>query len=731
MEGGESAVVILDELIERAGARKVNELVIGMAHRGRLTVLACTVGKPVAQIFSEFQGNLDPQTTQGSGDVKYHLGASGLRRMQSGHEVVVSVAPNPSHLEAVGPVVEGIVRPKQDRLGDTARERVIPVLLHGDAAFAGQGVVAETLNLSQLEGYTTGGTIHLVINNQIGFTTNPNEGRSTAYCTDMARMVQAPIFHVNADDPEACVRAIQTAFDFRQAFKKDVVIDMICYRRHGHNEGDDPSYTQPLMYRKIKDHPSTATQHTERLVREKALTRPDVEAIRQRITARLEEGFQAAKAQGEQFEAVEMAMFDEEVFNVATPQTAVGEADLRRVLEGLTAFPADFHLHPKLRALVDKRREVLAGAPIDWAMGESLAFGTMVLEGTPVRLSGQDCSRGTFSQRHLEFVDYETGKPYLPIKHIDPRQARFEVLDSSLSEYAVMGFEFGYSVADPLTLVLWEAQFGDFVNGAQIMIDQFISACESKWGQPSGLTLLLPHGYEGQGPEHSSARVERFLQQCAENNMIVANATTPAQYFHLLRRQMYGGTDRRGLRKPLIVFTPKSMLRHPKATSTLSDFSQGGFREVMSDAQLVGDQVSRVLLCSGKVYYDLMETRERQGIQNVAILRVEQLYPFPAQVLSDVLTRYPATAEIVWVQEEPRNMGAWLFLQDNLQPLLATTRRTLSYVGRAPSASTATGALKRHQEEQEQIMRDAFALALPAKPRRARVVANRKKQIER
>ena len=727
LEGAESAVVILDELIERAGAHKVNELVIGMAHRGRLTVLANTVGKPVAQIFSEFEGNMDPDSTQGSGDVKYHLGASGLRRTQSGHEVVVAVAPNPSHLEAVDPVVEGIVRPKQDRLGDTKRERVIPVLLHGDAAFAGQGVVAETFNMSQLEGYTTGGTIHLVINNQIGFTTNPNEGRSTAYCTDVARMVQAPIFHVNADDPEACVRAIQAAFDFRQTFKKDVVIDMICYRRHGHNEGDDPSYTQPLMYRKIKDHPSTAAQYAGRLVREKTLTPPEIDALRQRVTARLEEGYQAAQKNRERFEPIEMATLDEEVFRVPSPQTAVEQATLRRVLDGLNTFPADFHLHPKLRALVDKRREAINGAPLDWATAESLAFGTMVLEGTPVRLSGQDCSRGTFSQRHLEFVDYESGKPYLPVKHLDAKQARFEVLDSSLSEYAVMGFEFGYSVADPLTLVMWEAQFGDFVNGAQVMIDQFISSCEAKWGQPSGLVLLLPHGFEGQGPEHSSARIERFLQQCAENNMIVANATTPAQYFHLLRRQMYGGPDRRGLRKPLIVFTPKSMLRHAKATSRLADLAAGGFREVVGDATAVGDRVSRVLLCSGKVYYDLLQTREEQGVSSAAIVRLEQLYPFPADALRDTLARYPATAEVVWVQEEPRNMGPWMFVQDALQPLLADSRRTLQYVGRAPSASPATGALKRHQEEQEQLVLDAFAASLPAKPKRARVMAKRKK----
>jgi 2-oxoglutarate dehydrogenase E1 component len=462
------------------------------------------------------------------------------------------------------------------------------------------------------------------------------------------------------------------------------------------------------------------------LVREKVLTPAEIEAVRGRISARLEEGYQAGKEDAARFEPVEMAVFDEEHFNVPSPQTAVEEAELRRVLDGLTTFPADFHLHPKLRGWVDKRREVLTGGGVDWATAEALAFGTMVLEGTPVRLSGQDSSRGTFSQRHLEFVDYESGKPYLPMKHLDRKQARFEVVDSSLSEYAVMGYEFGYSVADPLTLVLWEAQFGDFVNGAQIMIDQFVSSCEAKWGQPSGLVLLLPHGYEGQGPEHSSARIERFLQLCAENNMIVANATTPAQYFHLLRRQMYGGPDRRGLRKPLILFTPKSILRHARATSSLAELSTGGFREVLADPQAVGAGTARVLLCSGKVYYDLLAAREKQGIDHVAILRLEQLYPFPSATLRDVLAHYPATAELVWVQEEPRNMGPWLFVQDNLQPLLAASRRTLSYVGRAPSASPATGALKRHQEEQEQIVLDAFAASLPVKPKRARVVPKRR-----
>jgi len=727
MEGGEAGVAILDELVERAAATNVGEVVIGMAHRGRLTVLATIIGKTLSQIFSEFDGNIDPETTQGSGDVKYHLGASGVRATRS-REVVVSLAPNPSHLEAVDPVVEGIVRPKQERLGDTERARVIPVLIHGDAAFAGQGVVTETLNLSQLEGYTTGGTVHLIINNQIGFTTNPNEGRSGPHCTDVARAVQAPILHVNGDDAEACVRAVQIAFDFRQRFKKDVVIDMVCYRRYGHNEGDDPTYSHPILYRKIKDQPSVGTIYTDRLKREKVITDADLDGIGKRITARLEEGFKAAKDKAEKFELVEMALIDDEAFRVPTPNTAADLHLLEKVIAGITAFPEGFNLHPKLQGLiVDKRREVAKGAPMDWATAEALAFGSLVLEGTPVRLSGQDSSRGTFSQRHLEYVDYQTGKPYVPMKHIDPKQARFEVVDSSLSEYAVMGFEFGYSVADPTCLVMWEAQFGDFVNGAQIMIDQFISVAEEKWGQPSGLVLLLPHGYEGQGPEHSSARIERFLQLCAQNNMIVANASTPAQYHHLLRRQMHGGADRRGLRKPLIVFTPKSLLRYAKAMSTLSELSTGGFREVLGDPTVAGDRVTRVLLCSGKVYYDLLQAREAKEASNVAIVRIEQLYPFPAADLRDVLSRYPETAELVWVQEEPRNMGPWRFVREWMEPITEARRRPLSYAGRAESASPATGALKRHQQEQLDLVETAFASTVPLKPKRVRVVAKRKR----
>ncbi len=728
IEGGETAIAIVDELLNRAAEGGVHEIVMGMAHRGRLNVLANIIGKPLTQVFSEFEGDIDPASTQGSGDVKYHLGASGVRRSPAGREIVVSLSPNPSHLEAVDPVVEGIVRPKQERLGDADRGRVIPLLIHGDAAFAGQGVVAETLNFSQLHGYRTGGTVHLVINNQIGFTTPADEARSTPYSTDVARMVQAPIFHVNGDDPEAAVRAAQIAFDFRQRFKKDVVIDMFCYRRHGHNEADDPSYTQPILYRKIKDHPSVAVLYAERLQREGIVSEEEVARMRKRLSGRLSAAFEAAQEHAERFELQDLSVVPVEEAPAVVPYTAADRETLIRVVEGLTTFPADFHLHPKLRGFIERRKQVIRDeGPIDWALGEALAFGSLVLEGTPVRLSGQDSGRGTFSQRHLVFCDYENAREYCPIGHLDPKQARFEVYDSSLSEYAVLGFEFGYSVADPLTLVLWEAQFGDFANGAQIMIDQFISCAESKWGQPSGLVMLLPHGFEGQGPEHSSARIERFLALCAGNNMQVANCSTPAQYFHLLRRQMHGGHDRRGVRKPLVIFTPKSLLRHPKAVSPLGDFTTGGFREVLGEAgPIEAHAVTRVLLCSGKIYYELAEAREEREADQVAIIRLEQLYPFPESELNDVLLRYPTTAEVLWVQEEPRNMGPWRFLRERVQHLLDPTRRKLRFVGRPESASPAAGSHKRHLAEQADVIEEAFAVSALPRPGAVRLVAKRK-----
>jgi 2-oxoglutarate dehydrogenase E1 component len=726
LEGAETASAILEEIIERAADGNVQEIVVGMAHRGRLNILANVVGKDVKQIFSEFEGEIDPASTQGSGDVKYHLGARSTRRMENGREITIAVSPNPSHLEAVDPVVEGIVRPKQDRLGDTARERVIPVLVHGDAAFAGQGVVAETLNLSQLDGYTTGGTIHLIINNQIGFTTLPDESRSTPYSTDIARGIQAPIFHVNGDSPQACIRVAQMAYDYRQTFKKDVVIDMFCYRRHGHNEGDDPSYTQPILYRKIKEHPSVATQYAERLVREKVVFPDEVQQMRKEVAQRLSEAYDAVQQRAERYELAELSAVPDEDIGSFCPRTAVNQQVLERVIRGITNFPPEFHLHPKLRGFNDKRRDVIAkNGTLDWAFGEALAFGTLALEGTPVRLSGQDSGRGTFSQRHLAFYDSEDGHRYIPMQHISPEQGRFEVWDSSLSEYAVLGFEFGYSVADPLTLVIWEAQFGDFANGAQIMIDQFIASAEQKWGQPSGLVMLLPHGFEGQGPEHSSARIERFLTLCAENNLLVANCTTPANYFHLLRRQMYGGSDRRGMRKPLVVFTPKSLLRHPRAVSTIQDFTAGGFREILDDT-IDPANVNRVVFCSGKIYYDLLAAREERKADHVALVRVEQLYPFASQQATDILARYSKTAEVVWAQEEPRNMGPWRVVRECIQPVLDATKREVRYVGRPESASPATGSGKRHQQEQAEIVNDALTPGAISQTKKVRVVRRKK-----
>jgi 2-oxoglutarate dehydrogenase E1 component len=721
LEGGETALAILEEILHRAAENNVAEVVMGMAHRGRLNVLANTVGKDLKQIFSEFEGEIDPSSTQGSGDVKYHLGAAGVREIE-GHKIAVSLSPNPSHLEAVDPVVEGLVRPKQDRLGDRERRRVVPILIHGDAAFAGQGLVAETLNLSQLDGYCTGGTIHLIINNQIGFTTLPDESRSTPYSTDVARGVQAPIFHVNGDSPQAAIRVVQVAFDYRQKFGKDVVIDMFCYRRHGHNEGDDPSYTQPILYRKIKDHPSVAKQYGDRLVREGVLTPEELDAMKREISGPLEAAYDAVQKKAERFEVQDLSLVTGEDYAGFCPRTAVNHQVLERVIRGSTQFPESFHLHPKLRGFVEKRREVLTkGGNVDWAFGEALAFGTLALEGTPIRLSGQDSGRGTFSQRHLAFYDSEIGKRYVPMQHIAPGQGRFDVVDSSLSEYAVLGFEFGYSVADPLTLVIWEAQFGDFANGAQIMIDQFISCCEQKWGQPSGLVMLLPHGFEGQGPEHSSARIERYLVLCAENNMLVCNCTTPAQYFHLLRRQMYGGRDRRGTRKPLVIFTPKSLLRHPRAVSTVHEFTSGGFLEILPDSGPADPKaVSRVVFCSGKIYYDLLLAREERKADHVALVRVEQLYPFAADQAAEILSAYPKSAEVVWAQEEPRNMGAWHFIHDQLDPVLAPSGRDLRYVGRPESASPATGSGKRHQQEQSAIVEDALTAGVVSAPKLVR-----------
>jgi len=710
LEGGEAMAAMVDELLERGAMAGVVECVIGMSHRGRLSTLANIVGKSMVQLFSEFDGAMD-DSFEGQGDVKYHLGATGVRRTSTGRDVTVTVAFNPSHLEAVNPVAEGLARPKQDRLNDSAREKVLPLLIHGDAAMAGQGVVAETLNLADLKGYTTGGTVHIVVNNQIGFTTNPEDGRSSAYCTDVALGFGFPVFHVNADDPEACIRATRMAFDYRQRFHKDALIDVVGYRKYGHNETDDPSYTQPILYRKIRAQKPVTDQYAERLAQEGLISADEAKNFRETQRKRLYEIYDEAQKHKQRFELQELSTIPAAAIAADQPPEAVDRAVLEHIVERITTFPADFHVHPKVVAFLQKRRQTFQtpDPQIDWALAEVLAFGSLVIEGTPVRLSGEDSGRGTFSQRHVEYHDYEDDRVYVPLQHIAPGQARFEVYNSPLSEFAVMGFEFGYSVADPLSLVLWEGQFGDFANGAQVIIDQFIASAESKWSQPSGLVLLLPHGQEGQGPEHSSARLERFLQLCAENNMRVVNCTTPAQYFHVLRRQMRGGSDRRGLRKPLVIMTPKSLLRHPKVISGVDELTDGTFHALLDDTSIADPAaVRKILVCNGKIYYELAAARDARKAGDTAIVRIEQLYPFSETEFAEVLARYPQAGEVVWVQEEPRNMGAWAFVRGWIQPMVQAQHRQIGYAGRPESASTAPGSSRRHAEEQAALIEQAF-----------------------
>jgi 2-oxoglutarate dehydrogenase E1 component len=693
LEGAETAIALLSDLADRAAASGVRGIVIGMAHRGRLNVLANIIGKPLGQMFSEFEYSIDPASILGSGDVKYHLGATGTHTSPSGNTISVSLASNPSHLEAVNPVVEGMVRAQQELIDDTTRSHIIPVLIHGDAAFAGQGVVAEVLNFSQLEGYGTGGTIHVVINNQIGFTTLPVDSRSSLYATDIARFVQAPIFHVNGDDPDACIRVMRLAYDYRQHFGRDVVVDMICYRRHGHNEGDDPAYTQPLMYKKIHNLPSVAVQYSNRLVAEKVITADEAVWFRRKASDRLNAAFDANKAAGKWVLQPPMK------HQRPGDQTAISPELLAETVEGITRIPESFHLHPKLEGFLKKRRDALANnGQADWAFAEAIAFGSLVVEDIPVRLSGQDSGRGTFSQRHLSLYDYENGQRYIPLEHIRPDQARFRVIDSALSEFGVLGFEYGYSVADPNSLVLWEGQFGDFSNGAQIIIDQFITTAEQKWDQYSGLVMLLPHGYEGQGPEHSSARIERFLTLCAQDNMRVANCTTPAQYFHILRRQAVLPL------KPLVIFTPKSLLRSPVAVSPLADLTSGYFREVIPDETIDPAHTRRIVFSSGKVYYDLLAARQARKIEDVALVRIEQMYPFPSEQVSELLSRYRHETPVFWCQEEPANMGAWHFMFEHFLEL----ERRLRYAGRERNASPAVGSSKRHAEEQTKLINEAL-----------------------
>ncbi len=724
LEGGEAAIPLLSRLLDRAAEKGVEEAVVGMPHRGRLTVLTTIVEKPVDKIFAEFEEVEDVESIQGSGDVKYHLGAVGTHKAPDGRAIKVSVAPNPSHLEAVDPVVEGMVRAKQDRTGDGKREKVLPILLHGDAAFSGQGVVAECFNMSLLDGYRTGGTVHVIVNNQIGFTTNPADARSSPYCTDVAKMVQAPIFHVNGDDPEAVIHVVDVALEYRTAFQRDVVIDMVCYRRYGHNEGDEPSYTQPLLYAKIKAHPSVAHLYGDALTRQGKLPAEAVERLWAEARARLDAAYDASKA-----ERGARATFVDSLTAPAAPHfTPSGDARARleAVVRAVSTVPPGFELHPKLRPVLKRRAEYASGKPdIDWAGAEMLAFGMLLLEGTPVRLSGQDSGRGTFSQRHSVLADVQTGQELVPLNTIAERQARFEVIDSLLSENAVMGFEFGYSVADPSTLVLWEAQFGDFANGAQVVIDQFISGSEQKWRQRCGLVLLLPHGQEGQGPEHSSARLERFLTLGAEENLRIVDVSTPASYYHALLRQMAGD-----VRKPLIVMTPKSLLRHPRAVSSIDDLVNGSFQPVIDDELLAGSSrggVGRVLLASGKVVYDLLQGREKAQAEggapreDVAVLRLEQLYPFPGGELGRLLATYPKDAELVFVQEEPRNMGAWRYVREQFLDGKVegiAPDRTLRYVGRRELASPAPGSHRAFQGEQDSLVAEALRVG-----RRASAVA--------
>ena len=714
LDGGESLIPALEQIMKRGGQLGLKEIVIGMPHRGRLNVLANMMGKPYQAIFSEFQGNsAHPEEIQGAGDVKYHLGTSSDREFD-GNQIHLSLTANPSHLEAVNTVVLGKVRAKQTQIVNETRDQVMGLLMHGDAAFAGQGLVAETLDMSQLRGYRTGGTIHVIVNNQIGFTTMPAYHRSGPYCSEWAKIIQAPIFHVNGDDPEAVVHISRIAMEFRQEFKKDVIIDMFCYRRHGHNEGDEPMFTQPLMYKKIAEHRTTRELYADQLIAEGVVKAEEVAQMVRDFETTLEQDFEAASSY-----RPNSADWREGAWTGLEPargearrgKTGVARKTLRKIGKELTHIPGDFSANSKIvRQFRARRERVEAGEGIDWATAEALAFGTLLVEGTPVRLSGQDCGRGTFSQRHAMIFDQGTERKYVSLDFLEDGQAKFEVMDSPLSEVGVLGFEYGYTLAEPHVLVLWEAQFGDFANGAQIIIDQFIASGESKWLRMSGLVMLLPHGFEGQGPEHSSARLERYLQLCAEDNMQVANCTTPANYFHILRRQV-----RREFRKPLILMTPKSLLRHKLCVSPLEDFAADStFHRVLWDRGEVAKDaaIKRVVLCSGKVYYDLFEERAKRGEKHVYLLRLEQLYPFPYKAMRKELKRFPR-ADIVWCQEEPKNMGAWSLVEPCIEEVfddIGTKQKRAVYIGRPAAASPATGMLSRHVKEQKALVDEALSI---------------------
>ncbi len=721
LDGGESVVPAMEQIIKRGGALGVKDIVIGMPHRGRLSVLANVMTKPYRAIFNEFQGgSFKPEDVDGSGDVKYHLGASSDREFD-GNIVHLSLTANPSHLEAVNPVVLGKARAKQDQLNDSERTSCLPILLHGDAAFAGQGVVAECFGLSGLRGHRTGGTIHIIVNNQIGFTTAPHFSRSSPYPTDIALMVEAPIFHVNGDDPEAVVHAAKVATEFRQKFRKDVVLDIFCYRRFGHNEGDEPMFTNPIMYKKIKGHKTTLSLYTERLVKDGLIPEGEIEDMKAAFQAHLNEEFEAGKdykPNKADWLDGRWSHLDREGEDYQRGQTAIPKKTLKEVGQALTTLPKGFPAHKTVTRLLEAKAEMFkTGKGFDWATGEALAFGSLVTEGYHVRLAGQDAARGTFSQRHSAIINQEDEERYYPLNHIKAGQAKYDVIDSMLSEYAVLGFEYGFSLAEPNALTLWEAQFGDFANGAQIMFDQFISSGEAKWLRMSGLVCLLPHGYEGQGPEHSSARLERFLTMCGGDNWIVANCTTPANYFHILRRQLH-----RSYRKPLILMTPKSLLRHKLAISNAEDFTTGSsFHRVLwddaqkghSDTKLVADKkIRRVVLCSGKLYFDLLEERDARGIDDVYLMRVEQFYPFPALSLVKELERFKG-AEMVWCQEEPKNQGAWAFMEPNLEWVLTRIKAKHSrpaYAGRNAAASPATGLASQHKAQQAALIDEALTI---------------------
>ncbi|WP_406414050.1 multifunctional oxoglutarate decarboxylase/oxoglutarate dehydrogenase thiamine pyrophosphate-binding subunit/dihydrolipoyllysine-residue succinyltransferase subunit [Streptomyces sp. NBC_01614] len=709
LEGGESVIPLLDAVLDSAAESRLDEVVIGMAHRGRLNVLANIVGKSYAQIFREFEGNLDPKSMHGSGDVKYHLGAEGTFTGLDGEQIKVSLTANPSHLEAVDPVLEGVARAKQDIINKGGTDfTVLPVALHGDAAFAGQGVVAETLNMSQLRGYRTGGTVHIVINNQVGFTAAPESSRSSMYSTDVARMIEAPIFHVNGDDPEAVVRVARLAFEFRQAFNKDVVIDLICYRRRGHNESDNPAFTQPLMYDLIDKKRSVRKLYTESLIGRGDITLEEAEQALQDYQGQLEKVFTEVREATSQPAAVEPSDPQAE-FPVAVT-TAVTAEVVKRIAESQVNIPDHITVHPRLLPQLQRRASMVEDGTIDWGMGETLAIGSLLLEGVPVRLAGQDSQRGTFGQRHAVIIDRETGEEYTPLQYLSEEQSRLNVYNSLLSEYAAMGFEYGYSLARPDALVLWEAQFGDFVNGAQTVVDEFISSAEQKWAQTSGVVLLLPHGYEGQGPDHSSARPERFLQMCAQNNMTVAMPTSPSNYFHLLRWQSHNPHH-----KPLVVFTPKSMLRLKAAASKAEEFTTGQFQPVIGDASVDPAAVKKVVFCAGKVYYDIEAERKKRGVTDTAIIRIERLYPLPGAELQAEIAKYPNAEKYLWAQEEPANQGAWPFIALNLIDHLDLAvgadvphGERLRRISRPHGSSPAVGSAKRHQAEQEQLVREVF-----------------------